>query len=76
MGTSSGHPLRNPHAGKNRAVTIVALPDAGLGNRRKHAIFSVVQNVLLRPLPYPEPDQLVEFQHLPAPGPRGGFVAR
>ena len=44
---------------KNRVYTIVSLITLGLGIGASTAIFSVVYGVLLRPLPYPQPKQIV-----------------
>src|SRR3954470_1240804 len=53
------------------AITIATL---GLGIGGNSAIFTVVEGVLLKPLPYPDPEQLVAIDHS-APGaniPRAG----
>ena len=50
----------------NRMLTIVIVVSMGIGIGANSAIFSVVDALLLRPLPYPEPDRLAAiWQHSP-----------
>ena len=54
---------------KSPFVTLVAILSLGLGIGANSAIFSMFDQMLLRPLPVPRPDELVNFQ---SPGPKPG----
>src|SRR5829696_7033640 len=47
------------------AFTLVVLATIALGIGANAAIFSVVNGILIRPLPYPHPERVIAFGHEP-----------
>jgi predicted permease len=58
---------------RNTLVAFAAVMTVGLGVGGATAVFTVVDAVLLRPLPYPEPDRLVRIWALTREGGRFSF---
>jgi predicted permease len=58
--------------GRSPGLTLVVVLSLALGIGANTAIFSLVDQVLRRPLPVPEPERLVNLR---APGPKQGWVS-
>src|SRR5215470_6412295 len=59
---------------KNKGFAIVALLTLAIGIGATTAIFSVVSTVLLRPLPFPQPDRLIKVEERHADWANTGFT--
>jgi ABC-type antimicrobial peptide transport system permease subunit len=59
---------------RNPATTFVSVVTLGLGISASTAIFSVVYGILLRPLPYPKPDQIVQVWEVDGKGTQMHFA--
>ena len=60
---------------RSKAFAIVAILTLGLGIGAATAVFSVVDGVLLQPLPYPDPDRIVRLYQVNGSGRRTNSVS-
>ncbi len=60
---------------RSKVFSIVAILTLGLGIGAATAVFSVVNGVLLRPLPYPDPDRIVRLHQVDKNGRRNNNVS-
>ena len=60
---------------RTKAFAVVAILTLGLGIGAATAVFSVVRGVLLRPLPYPDPDRVVRLHQVDGNGRRTNTVS-
>jgi len=63
LGQDLRYAFRN--LGRNPAFTAVAIGALAIGIGANTAVFTVVESVLLRPLPYHEPSQLYTVRPMP-----------
>lgn len=61
LGADSGRAVRR--LGRSPGFAVVTIVTVGLGLGATTAIFALVNGILLRPLPYPEPERLVIVKH-------------